>query len=69
MPVENLEEEGLEKNPNYELAQWKFLLQTPKYKNDKEIKTKILKFAEENSKKNISFREIFISYFSILLCH
>lgn len=26
MPAENLEEQGLEKNPNLELAQWKFLL-------------------------------------------
>lgn len=49
MPVENLEEQGLEKNPNLELAQWKFLLQTQKYKNDKEIKSKILKFVESNS--------------------
>lgn len=26
MPLENLEEEGLEKNPNLQLAQWKFIL-------------------------------------------
>ena len=33
MPVENLEEEGLAKNPNLELAQWKFLLSTDGEKN------------------------------------
>ena len=49
MPAEDLEEQGLEKNPNFELAQWKFLLQTPKYKNDKEIKSKILTFIESNN--------------------
>jgi hypothetical protein len=49
MPAEDLEEQGLEKNPNFELAQWKFLLQTPKYKNDKEIKSKLLTFIESNS--------------------
>ncbi|XP_064605439.1 26S proteasome non-ATPase regulatory subunit 6-like [Liolophura sinensis] len=42
MPVENLEEEGLEKNPNLELAQWKFLLSSTKQKNDHSIKEKLL---------------------------
>ncbi|XP_067932232.1 26S proteasome non-ATPase regulatory subunit 6-like [Watersipora subatra] len=42
MPIENMAEEGLEKNPNLQLAQWKFMLTTKKYKNDKEIKSQIM---------------------------
>lgn len=42
MPLENLEEEGLEKNPNLELAQIKFLLSLPEHKNDTTLKTKLL---------------------------
>lgn len=49
MPIENLEEEGLAKNPNLQLAQWKFLLTTETYKNDKEIKQKTLDFITENN--------------------
>ena len=42
MPLENLEEEGLEKNPKLELAQIKFLLSLPEHKNDSALKTKLL---------------------------
>ncbi|KAK7476519.1 hypothetical protein BaRGS_00032267 [Batillaria attramentaria] len=42
MPVENLEEEGLPKNPNLELAQLKFRLGTDKYKNDEASKAKLM---------------------------
>ncbi|KAK3765461.1 hypothetical protein RRG08_017136 [Elysia crispata] len=42
MPVENLEEEGLAKNPNLEHAQFRFLLSTTKYKNDVQLKTKLM---------------------------
>jgi len=42
MPLENFEEEGLAKNPNLELAQWKFMLLTEQYKNDSDIKSKLL---------------------------
>ncbi|KAL8595136.1 hypothetical protein ACOMHN_013809 [Nucella lapillus] len=42
MPVENLEEEGLPKNPNLELAQLKFHLECPKFKNDEAAKSKLL---------------------------
>ena len=38
MPLENWEEEGLEKNPNLELAQWIFQLKTDATKNDESIK-------------------------------
>ena len=44
MPIENLAEEGLEKNPNLELAQWKFLLSSESTKPDEYelIKNKLL---------------------------
>ncbi|KAH9509764.1 26S proteasome non-ATPase regulatory subunit 6 [Bulinus truncatus] len=42
MPVENLEEQGLAKNPNLEHAQLRFLLGTEKYKNDADLKKKLL---------------------------
>jgi len=41
MPVENLEEEGLEKNPDLQLAQCKFLLTLPEFRNDKATHAKI----------------------------
>lgn len=49
MPIENLEEEGLAKNPNLQLAQWKFLLTTDVNKDDKDIKQKTLEFIKEHS--------------------
>lgn len=42
MPLENLEEEGLEKNPNLELAQTKFLLSLAEHKNDAALKNKLM---------------------------
>ncbi|EDX13927.1 26S proteasome non-ATPase regulatory subunit 6 [Drosophila simulans] len=42
MPAENLEEQGLEKNPNLELAQTKFLLTLAEYKQDAALKAKLL---------------------------
>lgn len=42
MPLENLEEEGLEKNPNLELAQTKFLLGLREHTDDAHLKTKLL---------------------------
>ncbi|KAK3102495.1 hypothetical protein FSP39_011781 [Pinctada imbricata] len=49
MPIENLEEQGLEKNPDFDLAQWRFLLETPKNKNAPEIKKNILRAVEANN--------------------
>lgn len=46
MPVENLEEEGLAKNPNLELAQWKFLLSTDGEKNNQVIRSDLMKSIE-----------------------
>ena len=42
MPVENLEHEGLAKNPNLELAQLKFLLASEQHKNDQSSKQKLM---------------------------
>ncbi|KAL5015398.1 hypothetical protein ScPMuIL_009668 [Solemya velum] len=42
MPIENLEEEGLPKNPNLELSQLKFLLGTDKYKNNGDLKKQMM---------------------------
>lgn len=41
MPIENLEDQGLEKNPDLELAHFKFLLTLPEHANDRVIHTKI----------------------------
>ena len=50
MPFEDLEQEGLEKNPNLELAQYKFLLTTDEYKNDAKLKKDLLSAIEHDSK-------------------
>nr|SVE78408.1 EOG090X0ARF [Daphnia lumholtzi] len=42
MPVENLEHEGLAKNPNLELAQYKFYLTLDQHKNDASVKQKLM---------------------------
>jgi len=47
MPVENLEEEGLEKNPNLQLAQWKFLLTVNK--DDENVKKQLLEAIEADN--------------------
>lgn len=49
MPVENLEAESLEKNPNLELAQLKFLLATPEFQTDKHLKDRLMEAIVENS--------------------
>ena len=50
MPFENLEEEGLEKNPNLELAQKKYLLTTEQYKNDVTLKKELMDAIESDSR-------------------
>lgn len=49
MPIEDLTEDGLAKNPNLELAQWKFLLTLPECTENKELKAKLLKAVQEVS--------------------
>jgi hypothetical protein len=50
MPLENLEEEGLEKNPNLELALWKFLLGLPDHSSDKQLQAKLMEAIIADSK-------------------
>ncbi|XP_002736795.1 26S proteasome non-ATPase regulatory subunit 6-like [Saccoglossus kowalevskii] len=49
MPAENLEEEGLEKNPDLRLSQLKFLLSLPDYKNDASVKKKLIDGIQANN--------------------
>ncbi|GJQ67085.1 putative proteasome-mediated ubiquitin-dependent protein catabolic process [Trypoxylus dichotomus] len=48
MPKENLEEEGLEKNPNLELARLKYLLTVPEHRGDEEIISKIMEHVKRD---------------------
>jgi hypothetical protein len=64
MPVENLEEEGLPKNPNLELAQLKFHLELPQHKSDDAAKAKLMEAIKTDSK----FRHRLVSTFSSSLC-
>jgi len=49
MPAENLEEESLAKNPNLELAQWKFMLTTDQFKDNIAIRDNLLAAITENN--------------------
>ena len=49
MPVENLEEQGLEKNPDLHLAQLKFKLTLSNFKNDPAIKEELVQAMEKDS--------------------
>jgi len=49
MPAENLEEEGLPKNPDLELAQLKYQLTQDAYKNDGSIKQKLMDAVEKDN--------------------
>lgn len=50
MPTENLEEQGLEKNPDLHLAQLKFKLTLSDFKNDTAIKDELMQAIEKDSK-------------------
>lgn len=50
MPAENLEEQGLEKNPDLRLAQLKFSLSLPEHKNDSKLTEELKAAIEEHSK-------------------
>ncbi|CAH0564759.1 unnamed protein product [Brassicogethes aeneus] len=41
MPIENLEDQGLEKNPDLELTNFKFLLTLPEFRSDRSVHQKI----------------------------
>ncbi|XP_023664497.1 26S proteasome non-ATPase regulatory subunit 6-like [Paramormyrops kingsleyae] len=49
MPLENLEEEGLPKNPDLRIAQLKFLLTIEENKQDVEIKTELMEAIKHNN--------------------
>lgn len=63
MPLENLEEEGLEKNPNLELAQTKFLLSLPEHKDDPYLKNKLLDAIKEESEIALFTFKLIISFY------
>ena len=48
MPVENLEDEGLPKNPNLELAAWRFTLNNPEGKDKEDVKKRLMDAIKEN---------------------
>lgn len=60
MPVENMSDEGLAKNPDLQLAQWKFVLTTDKYKKDSQIKNQLITAITKDSK---FFLQIFLQNF------
>lgn len=71
MPAENLEEQGLPKNPNLELAQWRFLLTTDKHRNDESIKAQLSQAIKADSEYSFDYFTIFTSCCSrhFLLSH
>lgn len=61
MPVENLEEEGLPKNPNLELAAWRFTITNPDGKDKEEAKKRLLDAIKENG--------MLCSSLCLVMCH
>lgn len=49
MPLENLEEEGLPKNPDLRIAQLKFLLTMDGHRQDAAVKTELMDAIKANS--------------------
>lgn len=49
MPLENLEEEGLPKNPDLRIAQLKFLLTMEAHRQDANVKTELMDAIKANS--------------------
>jgi len=49
MPLENLEEEGLPKNPDLRIAQLKFLLTMDGHRQDKKVKSELMEAVKENN--------------------
>lgn len=49
MPQENLEDESLAKNPNLDLAQWKFMLTTEAHSGNNKIAQDLLNAVKENN--------------------
>ena len=55
MPVENLAEEGLPKNPNLDLANYRFILSNPDGKDKQAAKEKLLEAIKENGESCLLF--------------
>ncbi len=49
MPLENLEEEGLPKNPDLRIAQLKFLLTMDGHRQDAKVKAELMDAIKANS--------------------
>lgn len=67
MPIENLEEEGLEKNPDLHLAQCKFLLTLPEFKNDRATHQKISEGIKKDGKMFVCMTCNFTRIFLVML--
>jgi len=65
MPVENLEEESLAKNPNLELSQWKFMLTTEQFKDNIAIRDNLLAAIHEKDMAPF-YLEVYISPLLVL---
>lgn len=49
MPLENLEEEGLPKNPDLRIAQLRFLLSLPGHRGDAAVREELMAAVRDNS--------------------
>lgn len=49
MPLENLEEEGLPKNPDLRIAQLRFLLSLPEHRGDAAVREELMAAVRDNS--------------------
>lgn len=49
MPLENLEEEGLPKNPDLRIAQLRFLLSLPEHRGNAAVREELMAAVRENS--------------------
>lgn len=49
MPAEDFAGESLAKNPNLELAQWKYMLTTDQYRGDKKLASDLLAAIKEDN--------------------
>ena len=49
MPAENMEEQGLEKNPDLRLAQLRFSLSLPEHKQDSKMTSELKSAIEKQS--------------------
>lgn len=54
MPLENLEEEGLPKNPDLRIAQLRFLLSLPEHRGDAAVRDELMAAVRDNSEARAS---------------